>query len=70
MAWINPDIKAGQKYQVLTGIPGKSGIVYTLDRRTGKFLWARPTVFQNLVSSIDGKTGEVSTSPDVLFNNK
>ena len=28
----------------ITGIPGKTGIVYTLDRETGEFLWARPTV--------------------------
>jgi PQQ-dependent dehydrogenase (methanol/ethanol family) len=70
VAWINPDIKPRQKYQVLTGIPGKSGIVYTLDRRTGAFLWARPTVYQNLVESIDGKTGKVKVSPAVLFNKK
>ena len=33
---------------MITGIPGKTGIVYTLDRKTGEFLWARPTVFQNV----------------------
>jgi alcohol dehydrogenase (cytochrome c) len=68
VAWINPNIQAGRKYKVLTGIPGKSGIVYTLDRTNGTFLWARPTVHQNLVESIDGKTGKVTTSPAVLFN--
>src|SRR6185369_7275186 len=57
--WISPDIKPGQRYKVVTGIPGKSGIVYTLDRRTGKFLWATPTVQQNVVDRIDGRTGEV-----------
>ena len=33
---------------MITGIPGKTGIVYTLDRQTGEFLWARPTVLQNV----------------------
>jgi alcohol dehydrogenase (cytochrome c) len=42
---------------VITGIPGKTGIVYTLDRKTGEFLWATPTVFQNVISKIDGATG-------------
>ena len=44
VAWINPKIKPGERRKVLTGIPGKTGIVYTLDRATGEFLWARPTV--------------------------
>ena len=70
VAWISPDIKAGQIYKVITGIPGKTGVVYTLDRRTGKFLWARPTIAQNVVSSIDGKTGAVTTPPASRFNAK
>jgi len=65
--WISPDIKAGQVYKVVTGIPGKSGIVYTLDRRTGKFLWATPTVRQNVVDRIDGRTGEVHVNPAVTY---
>ena len=40
VAWINPKIKPGERRRVITGIPGKTGIVYTLDRRTGEFLWA------------------------------
>ncbi len=68
VAWISPDIKAGEKYKVVTGIPGKTGIVYTLDRRTGKFLWARPTIQQNVVTSIDGKTGAVTENPASLFH--
>jgi alcohol dehydrogenase (cytochrome c) len=42
VSWINPRIKAGERRKVLTGIPGKTGIVYTLDRQTGEFLWAKP----------------------------
>ena len=68
--WINPDIKSRQVYKVVTGIPGKSGIVYTLDRRTGKFLWATPTVRQNVVDRIDGRTGEVHVNPAVTYSAK
>jgi alcohol dehydrogenase (cytochrome c) len=67
VSWINPKVKPGERRKVLTGIPGKTGIVYTLDRRTGEFLWARPTVTQNVVSAIDGATGEVTVNNEMLF---
>jgi alcohol dehydrogenase (cytochrome c) len=67
VAWINPRVKPGEKRRVITGIPGKTGIVYTLDRQTGEFLWARPTVPQNVVSAIDGATGKVTVNPEALF---
>jgi len=67
VAWINPRLKPGERRQVLTGIPGKTGIVYTLDRKTGEFLWATPSVRQNVVQSIDGATGEVTVNPATIF---
>jgi alcohol dehydrogenase (cytochrome c) len=67
VAWINPRIKPGERRQVLTGIPGKTGIVYTLDRKTGEFLWATPTVRQNVVQSIDGATGAPHMNPATIF---
>ena len=67
VAWINPRIKAGERRKVVTGIPGKTGVVYTLDRETGEFLWARPTVKQTVVNSIDGATGKAVVNPDMLF---
>lgn len=67
VSWINPKLKRGEKRQVMTGIPGKTGIVYTLDRKTGEFLWATPTVKQNVVQSIDGATGEVTVNPATVF---
>ena len=67
VTWINPRIRSGERRAVVTGIPGKTGIIYTLDRRTGEFLWARPTNFQNVVSRIDGATGAVIVNPDSLF---
>ena len=65
--WINPDLEAGEVRKVITGIPGKTGVVYTLDRETGEFLWATPTVFQNIIKNIDGASGEVTENPDVVF---
>jgi alcohol dehydrogenase (cytochrome c) len=67
VAWINPKIKPGERRKVITGIPGKTGIVYTLDRATGEFLWARPTVMQNVISKIDGATGKVTVNPESTF---
>ena len=51
----------------MTGIPGKTGVVYTLDRGTGEFLWARSTVRQNVIESIDGATGRVTENPLTVF---
>jgi glucose dehydrogenase len=68
VAWINPRVKAGDKRRVITGIPGKTGVIYTLDLKTGEFLWARPTVMQNVISGIDGATGVVTVNPEKLFS--
>src|SRR5690554_3395688 len=65
--WINPRIETGERRRVITGIPGKTGVVYTLDRETGEFLWARPTIFQNVLESIDGATGAAKVNRDVVF---
>ena len=65
--WINPRLAPGEVRRVMTGIPGKTGIVYTLDRATGEFLWARPTVAQNVVGGIDGATGAVTENAEVVF---
>jgi len=29
VVWINPKLKPGERRKVITGIPGKTGIVYT-----------------------------------------
>ena len=67
VSWINPALVPGERRKVVTGIPGKTGLVYTLDRETGEFLWARPTVFQNVIENIDGATGIVTENPAVVF---
>ena len=68
VSWINPRLAPGEQRRVMTGIPGKTGIVYTLDRETGEFLWATPTVAQNVINSIDGATGAVSENAEVVFS--
>jgi len=65
--WINPRLRSGEMRRVVTGIPGKTGVVYTLDRLTGEFLWARPTVMQNVIAAIDGATGRAEIAAEALF---
>jgi len=51
--WLNPDITPGERRKVITGVPGKLGIVWTLDAATGEFLWARATNVQNVIVGVD-----------------
>ena len=67
VSWINPRLATGETRRVMTGIPGKTGVVYTLDRATGEFLWATPTVPQNVITDIDGATGGVTENMEVVF---
>ena len=55
--WINPAVRSGETRKVITGIPGKTGIIWTLDAGTGEFLWARPTTYQNVIADVDLDTG-------------
>ena len=68
--WINPSVHPGEVRKVITGIPGKTGIVYTLDRETGEFLWARETVHQNVVQNINTESGAATVNPDKQFTAK
>ncbi len=45
---------------------GKDGILWKLDRKTGKFLDYKETVFQNVFDNIDKKTGEVHYRNDIV----
>ncbi|MEQ1898428.1 MAG: PQQ-binding-like beta-propeller repeat protein [Vicinamibacterales bacterium] len=55
--WISPKVKAGERRKVVTGIFGKPGLVWSLDAKTGEFLWARETTYQTVTKSIDVNTG-------------
>ena len=45
---------------------GKLGIIEALDRTNGEWLWAKETVPQNVVASIDPKTGEKTINPAAI----
>ena len=45
---------------------GKLAILEALDRTTGKFLWAKETAPQNVVSKIDPVTGEKTLNPEAI----
>jgi alcohol dehydrogenase (cytochrome c) len=45
---------------------GKPGILWKLDRRDGRFLGYKETVFQNVFDSIDPKTGTPSYRADII----
>ena len=45
---------------------GKPGILWKLDRVTGKFIAAKETIFQNVFSNIDQKTGAVTYRQDII----
>jgi alcohol dehydrogenase (cytochrome c) len=45
---------------------GKAGILWKLDRKTGKYLGHKEMVFQNVYDSIDPKTGEPHYRNDIV----
>ena len=54
MLAVNPNARRGPR-KTLTGVPCKTGIAWSFDAANGEFLWAKPTVEQNLVARIDEK---------------
>jgi alcohol dehydrogenase (cytochrome c) len=44
---------------------GKAGILWKLDRKTGEFIGAKETLFQNIFN-VDAKTGKLAYRPDIL----
>lgn len=65
VSWINPDITSSTRRKVITGIPGKPGIVWTLDAATGEFLWAKETNFQNVIVGVDIENHKGITNPEI-----
>jgi alcohol dehydrogenase (cytochrome c) len=45
---------------------GKAGILWKLDRRTGKYIGHKETVFQNIYDSFDPQTGEPHYRNDIV----
>jgi alcohol dehydrogenase (cytochrome c) len=61
---IDLPVNGDMRQQVVT--TGKIGIIESLDRKTGEFLWSKETVPQNVVLSIDPKTGAKEINPEVI----
>ena len=55
----------GEMRHLLVAV-GKLGIVEAIDRVTGEWLWAKETVFQNVVESIDPDTGIKTINQDAI----
>ncbi len=65
--WRNNGITSGNRRKIVTGIPGKTGIVWALDAATGAFLWAQPTNTQNVVEDIDAESRRVLLNQALKF---
>jgi alcohol dehydrogenase (cytochrome c) len=55
----------GQTHKLLITAAGKNGIAFGLDRDTGKYLWSKETVVQNVVKAID-PDGTVHINEDLI----
>lgn len=64
--WINPNVTPGEERRVVTGVPGKTGIYWTIDAETGEFLWAKETTYQNAYTDIDVETGYAFANEDLI----
>ena len=65
VSWINPDIASAERRKLITGIPGKPGIIWTMDAATGEFLWAKETNFQNVIVGVDIENQKGITNPEI-----
>ncbi|MYH29082.1 MAG: PQQ-binding-like beta-propeller repeat protein [Acidobacteria bacterium] len=65
--WLNGGIIPGSRRKIVTGIPGKTGIVWALDAATGAFLWAEPTNRQNVVADVDAESRRVLLNEELKF---
>ena len=65
--WKNNAITPGNRRKIVTGIPGKTGIVWALDAATGAFLWGQPTSYQNVVEDIDAENRRAILNPALKF---
>ena len=52
--------------RITCSAPGKTGILWKLDRKTGKYLGHKEMVFQNVYDSINPTTGEPHYRNDIV----
>jgi len=60
------DIPVDGKVRKAMVTVGKLGIIEVLDRTNGQWLWSKQTVYQNVVSAIDPKTGAKTINQDAV----
>ena len=65
VSWINPNIVSAERRKLVTGIPGKPGIIWTMDAETGEFLWAKETNYQNVIVGVDIENQKGITNPEI-----
>lgn len=49
---------------------GKDGLLWKLDRRTGAYIDVAPTVYQDVYTKVDRRTGRLTLRPDILTAKK
>lgn len=64
--WMSDSVEEGKEYKVVFSVPGKYGTAFALDRETGEPLWARDTVYQNVISGYTDD-GRVITNEELIF---
>lgn len=65
--WVNrAEVGDGHSRDILVGFFGKSGIVEALDAVSGRFLWGRETIYQNVIRDIDPATGRATLNSDLI----
>lgn len=57
----------GEGRRVLTGVPCKTGVMWQFDAETGEFMWARSTVYQNIIDTVDD-TGLVTVNEEMILD--
>lgn len=63
---IGDNVENGTR-RVLLGVPCKTGVMWQFDAEDGEFIYARSTVHQNMIESIDG-AGLVKVNEDVVLD--
>jgi alcohol dehydrogenase (cytochrome c) len=65
MLAIGKNVKS-EKRRTLVGAPCKNTVVWSFDAQSGKFLWAKQTLYQNIIDSID-RNGDVKINQNVAM---
>lgn len=65
---VAPNVESEAARPLVIGAFSKDAIFYAYDREDGRFLYARPTAYQNVIESYDGITGAYRTHPEAVMS--